>query len=231
MKTIHIAGITLITAIAVVGRPSAQAPAIAGSVTDRVGSVLPGVAVTIVPERGGVAQHTTSDAVGRYRFDAVADGRYRIDFALPGFELVRMNHVRISSGAPASIDAALRVGTLCEYPQRRVPEAAPPVEGQVLDEANRPLPHATIELAANRYFERAFTDREGRFRVRVPVGSRSQLTAYDSGFEKVTQELSPATAKALVLRLRFTGTQDVEDYERLDRHWHCPADLFTHEGP
>ena len=225
-----IAAIAAIT-IALIALPSAQAAAIAGRITDTSGSILPGVTVTIVPERGGVARDTTSDAFGQYRFEAVPDGTYRIDFALPGFELTRMNHVSISAGASASIDAALRVGILCEFPSRRVPEASQrPVEGQVLDEASRPLPHATIELAANKYFERAFTDREGRFLVRVPVDGTSQLTVYDSGFEKVTQELSPATANALVFRLRFTGTQDVEEYERLDRR-RCSSDLFTHAGP
>ena len=229
MRTFRSASAAFVLGLSVIALPSAQAPAITGRITDTSQAMLPGVMVTIVPERGGVAQHTTSDAFGQYRFGAVPDGTYRIDFALPGFELTRLNHVSIGAGASASIDTALRVGILCEFPQRRVPEAAQqPVEGQVLDEANRPLPHATIELAAGKYFERSFTDREGRFLVRVPVDDTSQLTVYDSGFEKVTQPISSA-ANALVFRLRFTGTQDVEEYERLDRR-RCSSDLFTHVG-
>ena len=188
--------------------------------------------VTIVPAGGGVAQHTTSDANGRYHFDTVPGSTYRVDFALAGFELTRVNHVRIGAGAAASIDAVLRVGKPCEYPQPRpVPEASQPVEGQVLDEAGRPLPHASIELDGNRHFERSIADRNGRFLVRLPLDGMSQLTVFDSGFTRVTQQVSAAAANPLVFRLRFTGLQDVEDDERLDRRWQCSYDLFTHAGP
>ena len=225
-------GVSFVLTISVIAVPSAQAPAIAGRITDASGAILPGAMVTIVPEGGGIAQHTTCDDFGQYRFEAVPDGTYRIDFALPGFDLTRVNHVRIGAGAPARIDAVLRVGRPCEYPQRRpVPEASQPIEGQILDEVGRPLPHATVELAADGHFERSFTDREGRFLVRVPVDGTSQLTAYDSGFERVARQVSVTPANALVFRLRYTGTQDVEDHERLDRRWQCSSDLFTHAGP
>jgi len=226
----RIARITIGLVLSVPMISAAQAPAIAGRVTDMSLAPLPGVTVTIVPERGGVARHTMSGRDGSYRFEELFDDTYRIDFSLPGFEVTRRNHVGIRAGTSSGVDAVLRVGRLCEHP-------APPVQapsafrsGQVLDEVDRPLPHATLEIAAGGRSATAHTDREGRFIVRVPAEGEWTLTAFDSGFGAVARPLSNAAPEPLVFRLPFTGTQEVSDHERLDCACRCPGDLFANEG-
>src|SRR5262252_8562872 len=62
---------------------SAPAGAIAGTVTDTSGGVCPGVTVTLY---GPVtSQSTTTNSSGRFRFDGLAAGTYRIEAKLHGF--------------------------------------------------------------------------------------------------------------------------------------------------
>ena len=224
-------GVALVVAISVVARPSAQAPSIAGRITDLSQAVLPGVMVTIVPERGGVAQHTTTDAAGRYRFEAVPDGTYRIDGDLLGFDLDRRNHVRVRAGTAATGDVILKVSAICECIGSRIKAASTVLTGRVVDEANHPLPHATLEVVApSGLRETAYADREGRFVLRAPANDPWQLTAFDSGFEPGTLPVSSDSANPLLFRLRFAGTEDVADRERLARDCRCPGNVFAHEG-
>jgi hypothetical protein len=77
---------------------------VVGRVVDTTNGVLPGVSVTLVPERGGAAMHTIADHDGKYRFADVPAGTYRIDFNLRGFDIARMNHVVVQPGATATAD-------------------------------------------------------------------------------------------------------------------------------
>ena len=103
-----------------------------------------------------------------------------------------------------------------------------PIQGQVIDDAGRPLPYATLELVTPEGRQTGYADREGRFFVRAPTGA--SITASDSGFEPVARELSGTTSEPLVFKLPFTSTQDVGNIEHLRRRiCSCPGDLFVHE--
>jgi hypothetical protein len=84
---LRIGAIALAVAVSAASMPAAQGPAIAGRVTDMSQASMPGVTVTIVPERGGVSRHTTSDRDGGYQFEEVPEDTYRVDFSLLGFEV------------------------------------------------------------------------------------------------------------------------------------------------
>lgn len=92
----------------------AASGSIAGHVVDTAGQALPGVSVTTIPERGGLAKHTTSDGGGAYRFDELSDFTYRVDFELRGFDLTRRNHVRVRADERITVDAALSISSVCE---------------------------------------------------------------------------------------------------------------------
>ena len=78
---------------------------VAGRVLDATKVSLPGVSVTLLPEREGAARRTTTDRDGRYRFDDVPADTYRIDFALGGFDGARVDQLRVQPGATAGADA------------------------------------------------------------------------------------------------------------------------------
>jgi hypothetical protein len=86
-----------------------------GQVTDESGAVLPGVAVTVtgpalqVPSVVGV-----TDAHGAYRVTALPIGTYTVEYALSGFQTVRREGIRLTVGFTATVDVALKVGSLAE---------------------------------------------------------------------------------------------------------------------
>jgi hypothetical protein len=183
--------------------------------------------------------HTTADHEGRYRFDDVPAGTYRIYFNMQGFDIARVSHVDVQLGATATANGWLRVGSLCEciWAGHSTPVVAvvppppppPPIQGQVVDHAGRPLPYATLELVTAEGRQTAYTNREGRFLVRAHAGTWS-LTASDSGFEAVTMDMSGTTSGSLVFTLPLSSTADLGNGDRLNRRTcYCPAVSFVHE--
>ena len=206
----------------------AQSPGISGTVVGG-GGAIPGVSVTVLPSSGGIAKRTATGDTGAYRLEAVAEGTYRVDFDVPGFDLIRRNHVRVRPGATATVDATVPVSPICECiefaPATPVHERA----GRVVDESSRPLPHARLEVIAPTRREVAWADDDGRFQVRLPVKGAWQLTASDSGFRPVTEKVSGG-GSPILLKLRRDAAAVVPDHERFSRACRCPGDLFIHQG-
>ncbi|MBA3887461.1 MAG: carboxypeptidase regulatory-like domain-containing protein [Acidobacteria bacterium] len=177
---------------------------------------------------GGIARRTTTARTGGYRFAALSEGTYRIDFDVAGFDLVRQNHVRVGAGTTAAVDATLRISTICEcvefVPATPLRERA----GQVLDESDRPLPYSRLEVVSSGRREVAYADQDGRFQVRLPINGTWALTASDSGFRPVALQVSGTIAVPIVFRLQHEGAASVPDTERFARGCRCPGDLFTH---
>lgn len=189
----------------------AQHAGLTGVVRDPNGGVLPGVAVTIIPQSGGPIRRTTGGSDGVYRFDRLPDGVYRVDFDLPGFELVRRNRVLVSGDKAANIDAELHLRAICECLTVETPTPWAQRLGQVIDNAGHPLPHARVEVVG---YETATTDSEGRFLVRVPASGTLTLTATDTGFRSTTEHVSGDDAATVVLSLEHVGITGVPDVQR-----------------
>src|SRR5688572_1385395 len=112
-----------IFAILVVGLVSAAAlvpvaaqtgvATILGQVTDDGGGALPGVLVTVrspalqVPEVS-----TVTDERGEYRITPLPIGTYSVEFALAGFQTVRLPDMRLTTGFIAKMDQILKIGQL-----------------------------------------------------------------------------------------------------------------------
>lgn len=203
---------------------------VVGRAVDTTGQPLPGVTVTMMPAAGGEQRRTTTAGDGKYRFESVADGVYRVDFELFGFDMTRRNFVRVSNGSSTIADTTLRITALCEC----VTATGPPVarrSGRVVDEARRPLPHARLEIAvpippgrgvaaASTRREVSYTDADGRFSLFAPVADTWPLTASVGGFRPVTQQVSASSVEPIVFQLFFTGTgPELPDEERFS--WGC----------
>jgi protocatechuate 3,4-dioxygenase beta subunit len=78
-----------------------QSPSISGRVVDAAATPVPGAFVTISDESGGTPARATTGRDGTYRFAALRDGTYRIDFELTGFDSMRRNHVQVRTGTSA----------------------------------------------------------------------------------------------------------------------------------
>lgn len=205
----------------------AQSASIAGVVRDAIGQLIPGVTVTTIPQSGGLIRLTTTGSNGSYRFDGLPDDTYRVDFELRAFEVVRRNHVRVRHDTEAKADAALQVRAICECVTLEPPSPWAQRRGQVIDKNGHPLPHARIELVGRQVM--LSTDGEGRFLIRVPVNEAWSLTATDTGFGSVTQQVSGADAASVVLSLEYVGTTGVPDVQRFGG-CECPGYLLPYGG-
>ena len=93
-----------------------EAPAgFLGRVTDESGAVLPGVTVTVTSPSLQVPSMTeVTDAQGEYRMIPVPIGVYAVEYTLSGFQTLRQQDVRLSTGVQLRLDAVMKVGALAE---------------------------------------------------------------------------------------------------------------------
>jgi len=206
-----------------------QTPSVSGRVVDAAGWPVPGAFVTITEESGSRPVRTTTDRDGAYQFAALPDGTYRIDFELTGFDLMRRNHLPVRSDTTAMVgDVTLYVSAICECVDVRSAATLRERPGLVTDESGRPLALARLQIVSPASTGLAYTDSEGRFRVRVPVNENWPLTASASGFITATQQVSGVVEEPVIFKLRHSGTPlpDIERFRRVC----CPTDLFTYDS-
>src|SRR5689334_20186215 len=93
----------------------AQTSAIAGTVRDTSGAVLPGVTVEASsPALIEKVRSAVSDGNGQYKIEALRPGTYTVTFTLPGFSVVKRENVELTSDFTATINGDLKVGALEE---------------------------------------------------------------------------------------------------------------------
>jgi hypothetical protein len=89
--------------------------AIAGSVRDATGGLLPGVTVeTASPVLIEKVRTAVTDAQGNYRIVDLRPGTYSVTFTLPGFSTFKREGIELSAGFTATVNAELKVGALEE---------------------------------------------------------------------------------------------------------------------
>jgi hypothetical protein len=94
---------------------SAQTSAIAGTVKDSSGAVLPGVTVEVTsPALIEKTRTGITDGSGQYKIDALRPGTYSITFTLPGFNTVKRDGVELTSDFTATINGEMKVGAVEE---------------------------------------------------------------------------------------------------------------------
>jgi hypothetical protein len=103
-----------LTGLAAAGQGTAPASVI-GQVTDESGAVLPGVTVTATSPALQVQSVTTvTDERGEYRLTPLPIGVYQVEYALSGFQTIRVEDVRLPVGFSAKLDQVLKIGGLAE---------------------------------------------------------------------------------------------------------------------
>jgi hypothetical protein len=89
--------------------------ALAGTVKDASGAVLPGVTVEasspVLIEKTRTA---TTDATGQYRIESLQPGTYSVTFSLSGFSTLKHEDVELSGTGVVKIDAEMKVGGVAE---------------------------------------------------------------------------------------------------------------------
>jgi hypothetical protein len=94
---------------------SAQTSAIAGTVKDTSGAVLPGVTVEVSsPALIEKTRTSVTDGSGHFQIDALRPGTYSVTFSLPGFNTVKRDGIELTSDFTATISSEMKVGAVEE---------------------------------------------------------------------------------------------------------------------
>jgi hypothetical protein len=89
--------------------------AIAGTVRDATGGVLPGVTVEAAsPALIEKVRSAVTDAQGQYKIIDLRPGTYAVSFSLPGFTTLKRDGIELPANFTAPVSAELKVGTLEE---------------------------------------------------------------------------------------------------------------------
>src|SRR5438552_2956911 len=115
-----IGSIALVTVLGVVGTAAAgqDAAGIVGQVTDESGAVLPGVTVSAKSPSLQVSEvSAVTDGRGEYRLTPLPIGTFEVVYELSGFQRIRREGLRLTSGFIAKVDVILKVGSLEESVQ------------------------------------------------------------------------------------------------------------------
>jgi hypothetical protein len=112
----------VLSILAVLGILFAPAPTTAqvavgtllGNVTDESGGAVPGATITATETRTNIARTAISNESGRYSFNNLAPGVYRVEGELVGFKKFTRDNVEVQVNTTVRVDMSLLVGTLEE---------------------------------------------------------------------------------------------------------------------
>jgi hypothetical protein len=99
--------------------------ALAGTVRDESGAVLPQTAITVLNTETGSQRQLLTDEAGRYSAPSISIGKYQVTASKPGFQSQVKTGIELAVGQSATVDLTLTVGELKQ--QVVVEEAATPV--------------------------------------------------------------------------------------------------------
>src|SRR5438477_11630021 len=101
----------LVLALVSAGPAAAQntSGAIAGTITDTQGGVLPGVSITVTNSETGVARTSVTEADGRYRFAGLQPRRSHLRAKLQGFSTVEVKNIGLTIGLEYPKDISMCV--------------------------------------------------------------------------------------------------------------------------
>jgi hypothetical protein len=88
--------------------------AMAGSVTDPTGAVIPGAKIVVTQEATGTKSATVSTSAGDYRFNELAVGSYTVTATAAGFSTSTSTGVQVTVNGTASLNVKLTVGSQTE---------------------------------------------------------------------------------------------------------------------
>ncbi len=82
-----------------------------GTVTDPTGAAVPNASVTLNNPATNIAQSTTTNAQGNYRFAFLAAGTYRLTVSANGFQTQEHPGLIVTPGQPTPVNVQLAIGT------------------------------------------------------------------------------------------------------------------------
>jgi vitamin B12 transporter len=125
---------------------AADDASINGVIVDPLGARVAGASVALLQDNRTVKE-TKSDAHGEFSFDALPEGRYRVQAGAEGFQARTTSPMFVAAGAIATVEVSLSIGAL--ETDVTVTAAATPVLEAQIGAAVTVLDSSTIESLGN----------------------------------------------------------------------------------
>jgi hypothetical protein len=101
-------------ALAIPGMSQSSRGAVAGTVSDSTGAVVPGATVVASQIGTGAKSQTVSTSAGTYRLSDLAVGAYNITTTAKGFQSATASGIQVTVNSTASLNVTLQVGSESE---------------------------------------------------------------------------------------------------------------------
>ena len=192
---------------------AATSAVIAGTVVDSSGGVIPGATVALDRAGKTIASKIT-DANGAFKFDPVADGKYRVRASLQGFKTLQTD-ITVAIGATSvSLRLVLEVGALTETVtvmagmattvQTQSSTVASTVSGLPANSVNVTIDG--VSRSANNASDSFFTQRYPRLDAIEQVNAEQYATIHSNPF-RLTSEHPLSTFAADVDTASYTNVR------------------------
>ena len=86
--------------------------AVAGTVTDATGAIVPNAQVKLLDASGTLVGSKTTDSAGHYDFGDLPAANYRLEVSSPGFQTTVVNGLSLGGGSQVAQDLKLNVGAI-----------------------------------------------------------------------------------------------------------------------
>ncbi len=183
---------------------------IIGQVTDESSGVMPGVTVTATSPALQRPQVTTvTNDRGEYRVSPLPIGTYTVEYALPGFQTVRREGVRLTVGFTARVDVVLKLGDLTE--SITVSGAAPTVDVSATSSVTQLTREALELIPTNRNGFQALMNQAPGARTQIDTGGGFNNQPAFSAFGQSAQPWQ-AVEGILALNGKESPTGSYVDY-------------------
>lgn len=104
----------LLLPLAALRAPAQNGAKVAGVVRDPSGAAIPNAMVTLLSADKRAMQADSTDAVGRFEFSSVAEGRYSLEVSSAGFAVYRQPDVAVGPSGATGLQLVLNVGSIQE---------------------------------------------------------------------------------------------------------------------
>src|SRR5687768_4768787 len=175
-------GFFVVAALLLLSTPAFSQPAVASTVKDTSGAIMPGVTVEASsPALIEKSRSVVTDGTGQYRIVDLKPGTYVVTFTLSGFSTVRREGIELTGAGVTTINADLRVGAVEET--ITVSGATPVVDTQTSTKREVVLSNAVLaEVPATRTYGNVLAMVPGVQSLTLDVNSTQSMTGTATNF-------------------------------------------------
>ena len=114
LSSLRIASVVLLAVLLLAGGAWSQTAGLSGTVLDASGGSIAGAEIVLTNEAIGASRETTSGEEGKFVFNQLAPGKYKLEVKAQGFRTSVRQNLELLIGTTSTLDVTLEVGAVSE---------------------------------------------------------------------------------------------------------------------